>query len=241
MTARLGHGLTVPRTQPELPMDTVLGLCKMKIRTAAETLAGLWDQIRNPMRVDPTDAAVQVLLSTRTEMHGARAAFAQLKRRFPKWSALKPSDAAEVLEILRPLGFANKRWDNLCSLLAATDGGILPPGPSKTVEQVLWDLTRIRGIGPKVARCVMLYAWHMPVCPADAHGVRFVNRYLGLNSPMPAGLVMEIIDDALNGTRLHYSFHMNMITLGRRYCTPNKPDCESCPLKIGCAHSRGTR
>lgn len=241
MTARLGHGLTVPRTQPELPMDTVLGLCKMKIRTAAETLAGLWGQIRNPMRVDPTDAAVQILLSTRTEMHGARAAFAQLKQRFPSWHDLCTIHEDEVLAILRPLGFANQRWKNITSLLIDTAGDIGKPGDDETVEQTLWRLTRIRGVGPKVARCVMLYAWHMPVCPADAHGVRFVNRYLGLNTPMPAGLVMEIIDDALNGTRLHYSFHMNMITLGRRYCTPHKPDCESCPLKIGCAHSRGTR
>lgn len=241
MTAKLGGGVTVPRTQPELPMDTVLGVAKMRIRTAAETLAGELGQIRNPMHVDPTDTAVQILLSTRTEMHGARVAFAKLKHHFPKWSDVKPSDETAALHILHPLGFANSRWGNLLALILSTKGAIKPPNPSESIESVLYGLMNIPGVGPKTARCVMLYAWHMPVCPADAHGVRFVNRYLMLSSPMSPTLVMEVIDDALKGTRLHYSFHMNMITIGRRYCVPKNPKCDECPLRAGCAHGRSTR
>jgi endonuclease-3 len=99
-------------------------------------------------------------------------------------------------------------------------------------EEILTELTSIKGIGVKTASCVLLFSLDRNICPVDTHVHRTLNRIGLVNTKTPDKTFEHIKDQLLDGVA--HQFHTNLIKLGREICKPAKPSCSVCPLLKVC-------
>lgn len=98
-------------------------------------------------------------------------------------------------------------------------------------------LTSLPGVGKKVARCVMMYSLGREVFPVDTHCWRICRR-LGWVRPTqmdghPSPHDMDRLQAKIPPD-LRFSLHVNMVSLGREFCTARRPKCRECPIKGYC-------
>jgi endonuclease-3 len=99
------------------------------------------------------------------------------------------------------------------------------------VRSALLDM---KGVGPKTADCVLLFAGgRSGVFPVDTH-VHRIARRLGLADPeADHEAVREALEAEVPAEKCGFG-HTAMIQFGREYCTARKPACldgpEACPL-----------
>jgi len=92
-------------------------------------------------------------------------------------------------------------------------------------------LTRLPGIGPKTAACVLLFALERPVMPVDTH-VHRVARRLGLIEAKASAEQAHPDLTALAGPKAKdiYAAHVDLVRHGRRVCHARLPACGQCPV-----------
>jgi endonuclease-3 len=192
-------------------------------------------------RLPPLDELIATILSQNTSDRNSDSAFAELRRCFPDWDAVRRARVAQVARAIRAGGLARQKAPRIRSILRqihAQRGELsldfLRDLPS---AEGLRYLRSFAGVGPKTAACVLLFACDKPVLPVDTH-VHRVSRRLGLIGPKtsaekaheglaritPPGRVLE--------------FHVQLIRHGRRVCTARDPRCEECVLLDGCPEGR---
>mgnify|MGYP006297241923 FL=1 len=91
----------------------------------------------------------------------------------------------------------------------------------------------MKGVGPKTAAIVLLFALDKPAFPVDTHVHRVTGR-VGLRpSKMSAGKAHDYLAELF--PEEHYlEDHLNIIRLGREICQARSPACPKCPLKEIC-------
>ena len=113
---------------------------------------------------------------------------------------------------------------------AAFDAFVKDEDPA-TVRETLLE---VRGVGPKTADCVLLFAGgRAGVFPVDTH-VHRIYRRLGI---APAGAdheaVREVLEREVPAAKCGFG-HTATIQFGREYCTARKPACledpDACPM-----------
>ncbi len=109
---------------------------------------------------------------------------------------------------------------------------------SHDADEVRARLLDLKGVGPKTADCVLLFAGGRDgVFPVDTH-VHRIARRMGLAPPdADHEAVREAIEAAVPPEKCGFG-HTAMIQFGREYCTARKPAClegpEACPLVEHC-------
>jgi endonuclease III len=147
----------------------------------------------------------------------------------------------ELLErTLRPVGFARKRAETLCSIAAEVrpaDAWASELSAVSTGVQIA-ELTKLPGVGLKTAKCVAMYSFGRPVLPIDIHVLRVAKR-LGL---LPMETPWRRADEILEGSvpdDLKWDVHVRFVAHGRATCTDPTPSCDRCPVASVCP-SAGT-
>lgn len=102
-------------------------------------------------------------------------------------------------------------------------------------------LTSLPGVGPKVAKCVLMYALDRDVLPVDVHVHRLATR-LGFRTKKRPDTSQELIESAVP-RELRYSFHVNAVAHGRTVCLSQRPLCDVCPISKWCHyyHTHGAK
>ena len=95
-------------------------------------------------------------------------------------------------------------------------------------------LMGFRGVGAKVAKCVLMYSLDRQVLPVDVHVHRVAER-LGLRVKRRPDTSQDLIENAVP-PGLRYSFHVNAIAHGREVCMPRTPRCEECCVTRWCSY-----
>ncbi len=195
-------------------------------------------------RRDPVDVLIGTILSQNTTDQNAHEAFRRLRERFGSWDEVADAPAREVIEAVKIAGLSNIRGPRIQRILRQIreqEGridlsrlGKLPP------HKALRELLKFDGVGPKTARCVLLFAFGMDIFPVDTHILRLGKR-LGLLPPnCSQEKAHEILEPAVpKGTAL--DLHLNLIAHGRTVCRAQNPDCDNCVLRDLCpsAKSKG--
>jgi endonuclease-3 len=187
--------------------------------------------------IPPVDELVNTILSQNTSDVNRDKAYEALKERFPTWQAVMDAAEAEVVETIRPAGLANQKGPRIQKALrqvVAETGDLsldflseLPLDAAK-----VW-LTDIKGVGPKTAAIVLLFAFGRPAFPVDTH-VHRVSGRLGLIGPkVTADKAHEILEN-IPYPETFYTFHLNLIRHGREVCTARSPKCPQCVLRDCC-------
>lgn len=183
------------------------------------------------------DELVSTILSQNTNDRNRDMAYHSLRDRFPSWEMVLSAPVAEVIEAVRPAGLANQKGARLQEALRqiyAERGSFdltflrdLPPE-----EAHAW-LRKFKGVGPKTASIVLVFALGIPAFPVDTH-VHRVSGRLGLRPEKMNEEQTHTWMEALFAPETYGPAHMNLIRLGREICQARKPQCERCPLAPEC-------
>jgi endonuclease III len=193
----------------------------------------------------PVDELVQTILSQNTSDINTDRAFASLISTFPRWQDARDASPDEIAGAIRSAGLSNRKAPRIIDALrdVVADGDVDPNEAllheleRLGLEPAKERLTRLPGVGPKTAACVLLFAVGMPALPVDTHVYR-VSRRIGL---LPAGVSPDRAHDELEAIvdpAQVYQFHVLLIRHGRRLCRARHPHCERCPLTSMCAYAR---
>ena len=186
---------------------------------------------------DPLATLVSTILSQNTNDRNRDRAFALLRERFPTWEAVRAADLEEVKEAIRTAGLADQKARTIkraLDYIAERRGRLeLDFLREMSVDEAREWLMAIRGVGPKTAAIVLLFALDMPAFPVDTHVYR-VSRRLGLVPARASRERAHTILAALLPPELYYPFHINLIRHGRRVCAARRPNCADCSLRDLC-------
>jgi endonuclease-3 len=188
-------------------------------------------------KLPPLDELIATILSQNTSDRNSDAAFAELRRSFADWDALRRASLAEIVRAIRIGGLARQKAPRIRSILRQIYDrhGELSLDFLRTLPAAegLAYLRSFVGVGPKTAACVLLFACDKPVLPVDTH-VHRVSRRLGLiGASVNAAKAHEVLATLTPAAKV-LEFHIQMIRHGRRVCTARKPHCADCVLLNGC-------
>jgi endonuclease III len=206
------------------------------VRSVCSKLEKMYGRPRLGNPEDPLDDLVYVLLSNKSAPDRARQAYDRLKSDFDGWEGVATAPDSEIVAVLRPTGFANKRARQLQLALQRLKDDFgrysLDDLKGQPEAEVFEYLTSLNGVSDKVARCVMMYTLGFEVLPVDAHVYRVAHRLGWTNQERPEHSHEEL--EALVPPDLRYAFHVDCVAHGRSLCRPVKPNCAPCGLKRHC-------
>lgn len=217
-------------------MDDLKGL-KEKYHRLAEALTAEYGYPTWRQHLPPVDELVSTILSQSTSDTNRDKGFYALKERFPDWEAVRDTDPQAVIETIRPAGLANQkgpRIQDALRYLTEKRGEItldhLADLPTKEARD--W-LTAIKGVGPKTAAIILLFAMNKPAFPVDTH-VHRVTKRLGLIGPKVTAEKAHDLLEEIVPEEDYYAFHLQVIQHGRQVCNARSPRCEICVLQKDC-------
>jgi len=188
-------------------------------------------------RSDPLDGLIGTILSQNTTSANSRAAFAELKRRFPAWERCRDAPARAVISAIRSAGLAQIRGPRIQAILrrVGEERGRLsldhlhawPP------RRGMAYLQSLPGVGPKTAACVLMFNCRKQVFPVDTHVARIARRLGWAPESAPPEAIQTRLEPRVP-PRLRYALHVNLIAHGRACCHARKPACAVCPILAHC-------
>ncbi|MFB0562115.1 MAG: endonuclease III [Candidatus Lokiarchaeia archaeon] len=206
-----------------------------KITKVIELLNKEYGEKKWKKRYEPLAQLIQTILSQNTTDKNSYAAFSNLKRKYPNWESLLKASDEDIAETIRVGGLGNIKAKRIKEAIFAIkekrqnlDLSYLREIPQ---EEALSFLTKLKGVGPKTAACVLLFSFGKPVLPVDTHIYR-VSKRISLIRNFDRLKAHKILQQMVPEEQV-YSFHINMIEHGRRICK-TKPKCPECVLKNVC-------
>lgn len=187
---------------------------------------------------NPLDELVYIQLSVRTRESAYQGTYPSIRRVVSGvWERLLSVPDQDALAALESGGMARVKLDRLRQQIAPLRDlfgrATLAPLRGMSTEDAEAFLRSLPGVGPKVARCVLLYSLDRQVFPVDSHCRRVLGR-LGLLPPKVNIKASHDFLQSLVPEETRRSLHVNLIHHGRRTCIPSAPDCSHCILLSLC-------
>jgi len=212
---------------------------KRQVKFITQHLEAAYGIPRNTRPDDPLDELILTILSQSTSDTNSRRAFQHLKSRFADWEAVRRARPATIAAAIKSGGLANVKSvviKNVLNEIKLRRGELdLSFLRTISIAEAKAFLTSLKGIGPKTANCVLLFACGRPVFPMDTHIFR-ITRRLGLIPPSGSDEQAHKLMEQLVPANKHYSLHVNLIRHGRQICRPQNPACQRCPLIEYCEY-----
>ncbi|MDQ1351346.1 MAG: Adenine glycosylase [Acidobacteriota bacterium] len=154
--------------------------------------------------------------------------------RFPTIQHLAEGSEQEVLKLWEGMGYYS-RIRNLHraaqQVMKGYDGKI--PDTAETFQ-------KLPGVGPYIAAAVLSIALDIPLPAVDGNVMRVYTRFHGISDDIRKNTVRQHIFKELKGIMpteppgAAGDFTQAFMELGALVCTPQKPQCQSCPLNEQC-------
>ena len=190
---------------------------------------------------DPIAQLVSTILSQNTNDTLRDQAFETLRQRLPTWEQVRDAPAEQVIEAIRIAGLSKQKGPHIQQALRriTEERGELSLDflREKGVDEAKKWLTASKGVGPKTAAIILLFALDMPAFPVDTH-IHRVTRRLGLIPNSTSREKAHELLESLLRPKNFYSFHINLIRHGREVCQARRPRCECCTLCELCNYYR---
>lgn len=190
---------------------------------------------------DPIKEIFYIVLSARTNERLYQRAHRQLFERFPTLDAMASARISDMLKTVKVAGLGRKRASQIRAIAAklSSDLGTRPQRRlrSMSADEVYRYLTRLPGVGPKSALCVMMCSLGYDVFPVDIN----VQRVLARVGTLPNGLkhyqAQKLGPRHVPAGRCK-ELHVGLVEHGRRVCVSSRPKCEACVLADICRYGR---
>ena len=194
----------------------------------------------NPVQ-GPLDELILTILSQNTSAGNYTKAFAGLKAGFKTWEHVRKADVSQIEDAIRPGGLAAIKAGRIKRLLndiREQRGELSLDFLSEMGDrEARSHLMQFGGVGIKTASCVLMFSLCRPVLPVDTHVYRISSR-LGLIGPSVSVEESHEVLQAMLQPEDVYSFHIDMVTHGRRVCKARNPACDACTLLEVCPNGQ---
>lgn len=97
------------------------------------------------------------------------------------------------------------------------------------------ELVKFKGVGRKTANLVMAKGFGVPAICVDVHVHRISNRLGWVKTKTPEETEMAL--RKLLPEKYWLDINTLLVTFGQNHCKPQRPMCESCPVKEYCEHN----
>lgn len=191
-------------------------------------------------RRDPISTLVATVLSQNTNNVNSDRAYCAMREAFPTWQDVMKAPPRKLEKVLRVGGLArtkSRRIQKILRSIEARGSLSLRYLEKMSVAEAERELCSFDGVGPKTARCVLLFAFAKETFPVDTHIERILKRLGLVPAKMSAKKTHDLVQ-SLAPKRCFLSLHLNLIAHGRAICHPRNPECAYCVLKARCAYFR---
>lgn len=206
---------------------------RQRLAAVEQRLRGYFGTPTWHLALPAVDELICTILSQNTNDINRDKAFSALKERYPNWEAVRDADPKELQHVIRIAGLANQKGPNIQAALqdiTRERGEIdLDWLKGKSPDQARGWLVNLRGVGPKTAAIVMVFALGIPAFPVDTHVYRVTGR-IGLRPKGLDVLKTHVYMEQIAAPEVFGSLHLNLIDLGREICQARKPKCGICPV-----------
>ncbi|MGR8932679.1 MAG: A/G-specific adenine glycosylase [Gammaproteobacteria bacterium] len=184
-----------------------------------------WQLDINPYRVWVSEIMLQ-----QTQVAAVIAYFNRFIARFPSVQSLADADLDEVLTHWSGLGYyARARNLHKTARIVAGNGGVFP----KTLE----ELSGLPGIGRSTAGAILSIACGQSQPILDGNVKRVLARFHAVHGwPGNARTADQLWQISRRYTPIERcgDYTQAIMDLGATLCTRSKPQCELCPVTVGC-------
>lgn len=178
------------------------------------------------------ETLVATILSQNTSDVNSTRAYMELRAAYPAWEDVARADRDELASVIRRGGLADQKSRTIIGVLNAihdSHGSFEPEHLDDTPDdELLAELTALKGVGLKTAACVLMFSLGRDVCAVDTHIHRVINR-LGLVHASTADKTFHELRPLIPKGKAR-QFHVDLILFGRRICKAQRPHCYECPL-----------
>ena len=188
-------------------------------------------------RGDPLASLVKTVLSQSTNDLNRDRAYDTLIDNFPTWYDVMNAHPEKIAETIRVAGLANQksvRIKEILQWIEKTYGSLnIDFICDMDPDEVTKTFMQLKGIGIKTISVVLMFTCGVDVFPVDTHVHRICRRIGFLPDNASAEKthwhMQAIVPDGKS-----YSFHMNLLKLGRTICKARNPKCPECPIQKYC-------
>ena len=216
--------------------------CKI-LRAHRQLIRQYGEPKRRTSRGALSQLIITILSQNTTDVNSDRA-YANLRKQFPTWQAVRDAPARMVIRAIRSAGLANTKAPRIQAILRqlTRERGKLSLDFLRQVptDEARKYLLQLKGVGPKTAAIVLLFTFGKPVFPVDTHVFRVTKR-LGWIPPRASREQAHEILAALAPPEIYYPLHLNLIAHGRKVCQARRPKCEICLLTDLCEYYQKTQ
>jgi len=180
-------------------------------------------------RQDPYKVWLSEIMLQQTTVKAVTPRYIDFLRRWPNVTALARAELGEVLAVWAGLGYyARARNLHACACVVTQEHGGKFPGTEA-------DLRKLPGIGAYTAAAIAAIAFGERASPVDGNIERVVARLFALKTPLPAAKAeIKALAEGLTPDDRAGDFAQSLMDLGATICTPRRPACGLCPLRLGC-------
>jgi len=186
---------------------------------------------------DPFQNLIIGILSQNTSDANSVKAWVGLRKKFKITpQTLAKANLKEIRDSIRSGGLHNlksKRIKDFSKAVLKRFDGDISKLTKLSKEQAREELISLPGIGPKTADVWLSYCSKYKVVAIDTHVDRVTKR-LGIVAPNTAYEEIKRELEKIFSPKQRKQGHEYLVRLGRDYCKPKNPLCESCPVRKLC-------
>jgi endonuclease-3 related protein len=198
-------------------------------------LASLGPQHWWPART-PFEVIVGAILTQNTTWVNVERAIENLRReRLLTPAAIGRVPSARLARLIRSSGYFRQKTRKLkafTAFLGREFGGSLARMFCTPATELRHKLLAVHGIGPETADSILLYAGGQTMFVVDAYTKRILERHQLAPAKAPYDDIRQLFERSLpRDAALYNEFHGLIVSVGKNWCRPRSPRCESCPLR----------
>jgi A/G-specific adenine glycosylase len=189
-----------------------------------------WRQTTDPYLIWLSEVILQ-----QTRVSQGMNYYLRFKEKFPNVQKLAQSSQREVLEVWQGLGYYS-RGRNLhfaAQHIVNELNGVFPSNYK--------ELLALKGIGDYTASAIASFAFHEDKAVVDGNVIRVISRLFKIETDTRNSGTLEQIKAIANELLPQgnsYLFNQGIMELGALICSPQKPECTSCPVSVHCVARR---
>ena len=176
------------------------------------------------------------ILTQNTAWVNVERAIANLRReRLLTPRAIERAPAPRLARLIRSSGYFRQKTKKLKAFvrfLRVEFGGSLARMFRTPTAQLRARLLAVHGVGPETADSILLYAGEHPVFVVDAYTRRILSRHGLASEKAGYEVIREFFESRLpRDSALFSEYHALLVQVGKNWCRPSAPRCETCPLR----------
>ena len=200
-----------------------------------------WRETRDPYAIWLSEIILQ-----QTRIEQGRPYWERFLQRWPTVEALAEASEDEVLREWQGLGY----YSRARNLHQAAKQIVARGGFPTTLE----GLRSLKGVGDYTAAAIGSFAFGLPAAVVDGNVYRVLARHYGIATPINttegkkefAALAQSLLPglsgfSGRSGLSVYGEYNQALMDFGATQCTPQSPQCSSCPLAETCVAFREGR